>query len=186
MNKSALVILLAASLTSSLAFANHHTFSLGYAHSDVKDFDNLNGVNVQYRYEFDSPIGLLGSFTWMKTHTKQDYLATRDIVHNDIDVNYYSLLAGPAYRINDYVSLYALGGTAWVKASGNTRWVNYGHNEVHHDGISERSASFAWGVGMVMNPVDNLSINLGYEGTKASMDRDYSINGFNVGMGYRF
>ena len=39
---------------------------------------------------------------------------------------------------------------------------------------------------MVMNPVDNLSINLGYECTKASMDRDYSINGFNVGMGYRF
>lgn len=186
MNKSSLAILLVASLTSSLAFANNHTFSLGFAHSDVKGFDNLNGVNVQYRYEFDSPLSLLGSFSWMKTHTKQDYLATRDVVHNDIDVNYYSLLAGPAYRINDYVSLYALGGAAWVKATGNTRWVNYGNNEVNHDGISEKSASFAWGVGMVMNPLDNLSINLGYEGTKASLGRDYTIKGFNAGMGYRF
>lgn len=39
---------------------------------------------------------------------------------------------------------------------------------------------------MVMNPSDTLSVNIGYEGTKASMDRNYSINGFNVGIGYRF
>ncbi len=186
MNKSSLAILLAASLTSSLAFANNHTFSLGFAHSEVTGFDNLNGVNVQYRYEFDTPLSLIGSFSWMKAHAKQDYLAAYDIVHNDIDVNYYSLLAGPAYRINRYVSFYAVGGTAWVKATGNTRWVNYGDNKVSHDGISEKSASFAWGVGMVMNPVDNISINIGYEGTKASLGSDYSINGFNVGMGYRF
>lgn len=186
MNKVSAAFLLAVSLTSSLAMANNHTFSLGFAHSDVKGFDNLNGVNVQYRYEFNSPLSLLTSFSWMKAHAKQDYLATRDVVHDDIDVNYYSLLAGPAYRINDYVSFYAIGGTAWVKTTGDSRWVKYGSNEVNHGGISEKSASFAWGVGMVMNPLDSLSINLGYEGTKASLGRDYTIKGFNVGMGYRF
>ena len=186
MNKSSLAILLVASLTSSMALATHHTFSLGYAHSEAQGFDNLNGVNVQYRFEFDSPLSLLSSFSWMKAHAKEDYVAARAIVHNDIDVNYYSLLAGPAYRLNDYVSFYAIGGTAWVKTNGNTRRVNYGNNQVSHGGISKKSASFAWGVGMVMNPFNTFSINLGYEGTKASLDRDYSFNGFNVGMGYRF
>jgi len=186
MKKVSLAILLTASLASSMAQANNHTFSVGFAHSEVHGFDNLNGVNAQYRYEFGSPISLLGSFSWMKAHAKQEYLAGSDIVHNDIDLNYYSLLAGPAYRLNDYVSFYAVGGTAWVKATGNTRWMTYGNNEVNHNGISEKSASFAWGVGMVMNPFNALSINLGYEGTKANLDRNKAINGFNVGMGYRF
>lgn len=186
MNKSSLVILLAASLTSSLAIANNHTFSIGYAQSQVQDFDTLNGVNVQYRYEFDSPLSFLGSFSWMKAHGTQKYFATNDLVHNDIDLDYYSLLGGPAYRINDYVSFYVVGGAAWVKASGNTSWWNNGKDYMGRESISEKSTSFAWGVGMVMNPTDNMSINVGYEGTRADLQGNYSINGFSVGMGYRF
>ncbi|WP_156964249.1 Ail/Lom family outer membrane beta-barrel protein, partial [Trabulsiella guamensis] len=51
---------------------------------------------------------------------------------------------------------------------------------------SEKSTSFAYGFGVTFNPVDNLSINAGYEGTQANLDGNRSINGFNVGVGYRF
>lgn len=186
MNKISLAILLTAFLSSSMAYADKHTVSIGYAQSKAQGFDDLNGVNVQYRYEFDSQLSVLGSFSYMKGNGEQDYFATNDVVHNNVDVNYYSLLAGPAYRINDYVSLYALGGVAYVKASGNTQWWNNGYDYMGQESISEKSASFAWGVGVIINPTDNFSVNVGYEGTQTDLQGNYSINGFNVGIGYRF
>ncbi|HGY3897656.1 TPA: Ail/Lom family outer membrane beta-barrel protein [Klebsiella aerogenes] len=105
---------------------------------------------------------------------------------NSVDMKYYSLLVGPAYRINNYVSLYALGGAAYVKATGSTKWINVGDVTANYEDISEKSTSFAYGAGMIINPVENLSVNIGYEGTQADLAGNYSINGFSVGIGYRF
>lgn len=65
-------------------------------------------MNVQYRYEWDAPLSVIGSFTYMSGDDDQRYYVDSDSVKNSIDVKYYSLMAGPAYRINEYVSLYAL------------------------------------------------------------------------------
>ncbi|BAS35805.1 TPA: Ail/Lom family outer membrane beta-barrel protein [Klebsiella variicola] len=186
MNKMSLAVLLVVSMTSGMVFADNHTVSIGYAQSKVQDFDNINGVNLQYRYEFDSPVSVLASFSYMQGDGEQNYHYYGDSVKNSADVKYYSLLVGPAYRINNYVSFYALGGAAYVKATGTTKWINVGDVTANYEDISEKSTSFAYGVGVIINPVENFSVNIGYEGTQADLAGNYSINGFNVGIGYRF
>lgn len=186
MTKISLAVLLAAGLASGATLADDHTVSVGYAQSKVQDFKNIRGVNLQYRYEFNSPVSFLGSFTYMKGDDDQNYYVDNDAVHNHVEAKYYSLMAGPAYRFNEYVSLYALGGIARTKAEGNTTWNNYGDGYVGRESISEKSTSFAYGAGIIINPTENFSINAGYEGTTADINGDVSINGFNVGVGYRF
>ncbi|MBL5901087.1 Ail/Lom family outer membrane beta-barrel protein [Lelliottia amnigena] len=187
MKHISLAVFVAASLVSGAALADNHTVSLGYAQSKVENFKNIRGVNAQYRYEWDSPLSVMGSFTYMSGDEDQNYFVDSDSVKNHIDVKYYSLMAGPAYRINEYVSLYALGGVARTKADGDTKWVNAGDGYTQKDSISEKSTSFAYGAGVQFNPTADLAINVGYEGTNADLQGDsYSINGWNLGVGYRF
>jgi hypothetical protein len=89
-------------------------------------------------------------------------------------------------QIEEYVSLYALGGAARVKADGHTTWVNGGDNYTQRDSISEKSTSFAYGAGVQFNPTPELAIGVGYEGTTADLGDDYGINGWNLTVGYRF
>jgi len=186
MKKISLAVFVAASLASGAALADNHTVSLGYAQSKVENFKNIRGVNAQYRYEWDSPLSVIGSFTYMSGDDDQKYYVDSDSVKNHIDVKYYSLMAGPAYRINEYVSLYALGGVAHTKADVDTKWVNAGDGYTQKDSLSEKSTSFAYGAGVQFNPTEELAVNVGYEGTNADIDGSHSINGWNVGVGYRF
>ena len=186
MKKISLAVCVAASLASGAALADNHTVSLGYAQSKVENFKNIRGINAQYRYEWDSPLSVIGSFTYMSGDDDQKYYVDSDSVKNHIDVKYYSLMAGPAYRINEYVSLYALGGVAHTKADVDTKWVNAGDGYTQKDSLSEKSTSFAYGAGVQFNTTDELAVNVGYEGTNADIDGSHSINGWNVGVGYRF
>jgi putative virulence related protein PagC len=186
MKKLPLAVLLTTAMAGSVALAANHTASVGYAQSKVQDFDDIRGVNLQYRYETGAPLSLLTSFTYMKGKGKQHYMLSGDTVNNHINIKYYSLQAGPAYRINDNFSLYALGGVAHTKATGKTHWINVDSDAVHYEGISEKSTSFVYGFGMLLNPLDNLSVNVGYESTQAKLAGNRDINGFNVGVGYRF
>lgn len=186
MKKISLGLLAAACLMSGAALADSQTVSVGYAQSKVEDFKNIRGVNLQYRYEIDSPVSFMGSFTYMSGDEDQHYYVASDSVKNSVDVKYYSLLVGPAWRINEYVSLYALGGVAHAKADGETKWVNAGDNFTVRENISEKSTSFAWGAGVQFNPTENLALNIGYEGTNVDIEGSRAINGFNVGVGYRF
>ncbi|MEX9226025.1 Ail/Lom family outer membrane beta-barrel protein [Providencia rettgeri] len=163
-----------------VAQADNHTVSIGYAQSKVQDFKNIRGVNVQYRYEWDSPISVLGSFSYMKG---DDSWSGSDF-NQKTDMKSYSLLAGPAYRFNDMFSLYGLLGMSHTKADGHYEGITATSSFREH--YSDSSNNLAYGVGIIINPMENLSINAGYEGTKASMDGSHSINGFNVGIGYRF
>ena len=44
---------------------SNHTVSMGYAQSKIEDGFTLKGVNVKYRYEWDSPVSVITSFTYM-------------------------------------------------------------------------------------------------------------------------
>jgi opacity protein-like surface antigen len=65
MKKVSLAILAAATMMSGAVLADNHTVSLGYAQSDFENLGDIRGVNVQYRYEWDSPLSVMGSFTYM-------------------------------------------------------------------------------------------------------------------------
>lgn len=186
MKKIALAVLLATGMTSGAVLADNHTFSAGYAQSEVKGFKDLKGVNLQYRYEFDSPFSVVGSFSWMKSDEDYTDRLSQDEISSTVEIKYYSLLVGPAYRLNDYVSLYALGGVAHVKGEDNYTWVNYGDGYTETDTATAKGTGFAWGAGIIVNPMENLSLTAGYEGTNVDLEGSRNINGFNIGVGYRF
>ncbi|WP_072010861.1 MULTISPECIES: Ail/Lom family outer membrane beta-barrel protein [unclassified Serratia (in: enterobacteria)] len=117
--------LVAALGLSSLAQADQHTVSLGYAQSKVQDLHNINGVNLKYRYEWDSPVSVIGSFTYMSGKDDYSYLLARDIIDNKVDLKYYSLSVGPAYRFNEFVSIYGLLGFSHNKVDYSSSWNNY-------------------------------------------------------------
>ena len=182
---TALALLCSGLLLSNSVLADNHTLSVGYAQSKVEDFKNIRGVNLQYRYEWNSPVSIIGSFSYMKG---DDSYSERVEAFDDIsgyngktDVKYYSLLAGPAYRINDYFSLYALVGMAHTKAEDKVTYLTQYSEE-----FSASKTSFAYGAGVVINPTDYLSVNIGYEGTRVKFNDNVAVNGFNIGLGYRF
>ncbi len=191
MKKLSLALLLAAATLSGSALAEYQSVTVGYAQSKVEDFKNIRGVNLQYRYEFDDMVGVMASFNYMKnselkggkdTGYEQGYEISRS---RNADMKYYSVLVGPTFRLNDYVSLYALGGLAHTKAELNDTWNIINIYELESKS-SEKSSAFAYGLGVIINPTAALSISLGYEGTETDFGKKYSINGFNIGLGYNF
>ena len=122
MKKLSVLSAIILSVASGSVLADNHSFSVGYAQSKIQDFKNIRGVNLQYRYEWDSPVSIMGSFSWMKGDGNQEYHSYGDSIKNQVDAKYYSLLTGPVWRINDYMSLYAAGGVAHVKADGKTAY----------------------------------------------------------------
>ncbi|WP_049850663.1 Ail/Lom family outer membrane beta-barrel protein [Pantoea sp. RIT-PI-b] len=181
---------LAAMTTSAFVKADNHTITLGYAQSKVKDFKDIHGLNVKYRYEWNSPLSIITSFTYLKGSDDGTYSAARDIITRHTDAKYYSLAVGPAYRINSIFSIYGLVGFNHSKVDYNYNWNNYGgggYTDMGNFNGSGKSTNFMYGAGVQINPWSSLTIDIGYEGSKASYEnKDYAINGFNIGVGYRF
>lgn len=182
MKKIALAVIgVSALLGTSSALADNHTVSLGYAQAKVQGFKNIRGVNAQYRYEWDSPVSVIGSLTYMKGDESYSLRENDSGYDGKTDLKYYSLLAGPAYRINDYVSLYAVAGLAHTKVKDKTTYLTQYTEE-----DNSNKTSFAYGAGIAVNPVENMSVSVAYEGTRVKYNDNVSINGFNVTVGYRF
>ncbi len=159
----------------------NHTVSLGYAQSKVPDLKNIRGMNAQYRYEWDSPVSVMGSLTYMKGDDSYSLRENSSGYDGKATMKYYSLLAGPAYRINDYVSLYALAGFTHTKVVDQVTYLTQ-YSETYKGNRS----TVAYGAGVILNPLNNISINIGYEGTRVKYNGIAPINGFNIGAGYRF
>lgn len=173
-NIISIAVLTCLSAISINAMAADQTVSIGYAQTKVDDFKDIKGVNFQYIYETESlPVGVAVSTSFMsgkKTETEDNISATGK-------VKYFSLLAGPSYRFNEYVSTYGLLGFA------NTKF------KVESDDYSDKTSKtdFAYGVGVSINPIENMAVNIGYEGTRAKYEGDkIKFNGFNIGVGYKF
>lgn len=185
MKKLSLAILAATTLMSGSALADNHTVSVGYAQSKMDNFKDIRGVNVQYRYEWNSAFSAIGSFSYMSADQDEKEEENVSVFKASTKAEYTSLLVGPAYRINEYVSVYALGGLAYVKFESD--WKTSDSMSTYDRGHgSWNSTSFAWGAGVQVNPTQDLAISLGYEGTTADFDGSYGINGFNINVGYRF
>lgn len=52
--------------------------------------------------------------------------------------------------------------------------------------FNESKMSLAWGAGIAFNPTSYLSVNIGYEGTRAKYNKYVTFDGFNMSIGYRF
>ena len=183
MSRKLLVPLIMTSLSLCAANAQavgENTLSLGYAQSHAKvNGDKLKekpkGFNVKYRYEFDNQWGMIGSFVY--THQGYDYhWNSRKI--GSIDLDYYSLAAGPVYRFNDYISAYGLVGVAHGQME--VALNNFSYNGKENQ---QSKSAFAYGAGLQFNPYPNIAIDASYEYTKLD---DVTVGTWMLGLGYRF
>ncbi|ECO0902164.1 outer membrane beta-barrel protein [Salmonella enterica subsp. enterica serovar Newport] len=173
MNKITVAVL-ACLAVGSIGVANaSQTVSLGYAQTQVNitHSNQMPGFNVKYHWEDDnSGAGVIGSFAYTQKNASNDYESGK--------LTYYSVTAGPSYRFNDYVNIYALLGVA------------YGKIEVDNAYISgwESSTAFAYGAGVQVNPVENVAIDASYVYTQFSDDYNNSVGAgtWMLGVGYRF
>ncbi|WP_413725821.1 Ail/Lom family outer membrane beta-barrel protein [Sodalis sp. RH16] len=168
---------------------SNHTVSMGYAQSKIKDGASLKGVNAKYRYEWDSPVSIISSLTYMGASHTEEERHSFDSRFEKTKFKYLSLSAGPAYRFNEFVSVYTLIGASFDKFSDNVWSVTHGSkNKTDQSSSTDKSTGFMYGAGIQINPRHNITVDIGYEGSRAKdNDNDrYSINGFNVGVGYRF
>ncbi|TKI06146.1 Ail/Lom family outer membrane beta-barrel protein [Martelella alba] len=195
MKKLYLALLACATLGNSFhaAAETHHTVSLGYAQSErVKDEGNPftpKGVNVKYRYEWDSPVSVISSLTYLSSKTSSQTATFSYIDINNAHTKLFNFSVGPAYRFNEFVSLYGLVGMNYtqIKSQGyeqNRQDKTLTHS--YHD--SEKSANMLFGAGLQFNPRQDMAIDIGYEGIryKATGEKSNILNTFNIGIGYRF
>lgn len=177
MIKKVIVLTAIFTFTTQNALAETQAVSAGYAHSNINNTSiNLDGINLRYSYEWDLPLGMMGTFTWMQGHkSTTDDTGSR----YNLKGKYYSLMAGPVYRISEPVSVYASLGVA----NTDVKLKSKADNVI----LSSYSTSLAWGAGIIINSTDNFNLTVGYEGSRAHIyDDHYSITGFNAGIGFRF
>ncbi|WP_313069392.1 outer membrane protein OmpX [Atlantibacter hermannii] len=161
---SALACVLAVSVGTASAATS--TVSGGYAQSDYQGVMNkANGFNLKYRYENDTPLGYIGSFTYTeKDRTDADYRKGQ----------YYGITAGPAFRINDWASIYGVVGVGYGKYQDRS-YPNY------NDSTSDYG--FSYGAGMQFNPMENVALDVSYEQSRI---RSVDVGTWIAGVGYRF
>ncbi|BDN39878.1 outer membrane protein [Escherichia coli] len=150
-------ICLAVSGAPAWASEQQATLSAGYLHArtSAPGSDNLNGINVKYRYEFTDTLGMVTSFSYAGDRNRQltRYSDTRwheDSVRN----RWFSVMAGPSVRVNEWFSAYAMAGVAYSRVStfsgdylrvtdnkGKTHDVLTGSDDGRHS-----NTSLAWGL----------------------------------------
>jgi len=174
------------------ASADDHTVTLGYAESKMPvnylgDI-TLKGATLKYRYEWDNPVSIITSLTYLGGNLSFDgqrkngnRVSTYDKYRN------WSIAAGPAYRFNEFISIYGLAGINLFKH--NSGYKESDNNKLIEDSnIKYRTTSFLYGAGVQINPMPNFTLDVGYEGTRNSSGdgSTLKLNGFNIGVGYRF
>lgn len=165
------------SLFTGSVFAESQSLSVGYTTGYLSaggygsHDGHPNGMNFKYRYEFNDKWGVIGAFTFA-----DDVLGEGPAL---AEWGYTSYMAGPSWRLNDYVSIYYLMGLAHadthVKASHTTKY---------------KKNAFASSIGAQINPWKNVVLDIGYEYAKfndyprSKIDIESGL--FIVGVGYRF
>ena len=163
---SALAAVLAVSAGTAVAATS--TVTGGYAQSDMQGVMNkTNGFNLKYRYEQDNnPLGAIGSFTYTEKDRSEDGAYNK--------AQYYGITAGPAFRLNDWASIYGVVGVGYGK-------FQQAENVVNHSDSSDYG--FSYGAGMQFNPIEDVAIDVSYEQSRI---RSVDVGTWIAGVGYRF
>ena len=194
MKKSSLFLFVSCLCLTPVAMAEQ-SVSIGYAQGKVTDGDTVRGVNVKYNYEFSNQWGVLASTTYMQGDSSVGANQLPDISPDkwgeaSRDTKYFSVMAGPSYRINNNINVYGVVGIARTSAKGQAQWLNHEGGKYVHRGdfsVKDTSTGLGYGAGVQINPTANIVVDLAYEGARSSNAlENKNLNAFNVGLGYRF
>jgi len=170
---SALACVVALGVSTS-AFADTSTVTAGYAQGDMQGVANkANGFNLKYRYEQDNnPLGVIGSFTYIEddsTPASGDYRKGQ----------YYGITAGPAYRLNDWASIYGVVGVGY----GKSQYTESAASTAGREKYDSSDYGFSYGAGLQFNPIENVALDVSYEQSRI---RSVDVGTWIAGVGYRF
>ncbi|MBP2170527.1 outer membrane protein X [Erwinia toletana] len=145
------------------------TVTGGYAQSDYQGVANkANGFNLKYRYENGSDaLGWIGSFTYTEKDTTTDGFYNKG--------HYYGVTAGPAFRLNDWASIYGVVGVGYGKVNVN--------DKTTRNTADGSDYGFSYGAGLQFNPIQNVALDVGYEQSRI---RSVDVGTWIVGAGYSF
>ncbi|MEG3134474.1 outer membrane protein OmpX [Rouxiella sp. T17] len=160
-------------LSTSSAFAGTSTVTGGYAQGDAQGVLNkVKGFNLKYRYEFDdTPWGVIGSATYLEKSDSYGDTYKKG--------TYYGVTAGPAFRINDWASIYGVVGVSvaeWDTIQNAQSTTDRRRNE-------PTDAGFTYGAGLQFNPIENVALDFSYEQSRI---RNTDVGTWIAGVGYRF
>ncbi|WP_432756289.1 phage minor tail protein L [Escherichia coli] len=141
---------------------------------------------------FPGRIMLANTCTWTYRGDECGYSGPATRWHEDSVRNrWFSVMAGPSVRVNEWFSAYAMAGMAYSRVStfsgdylrvtdnkGKTHDVLTGSDDGRHS-----NTSLAWGAGVQFNPTESVAIDVAYEGSGSG---DWRTDGFIVGVGYKF
>ncbi|MRS13837.1 outer membrane protein OmpX [Enterobacteriaceae bacterium RIT691] len=163
---SALALVLAASAGTAVAATS--TVTGGYAQSDMQgEANKAGGFNLKYRYEQDNnPLGVIGSFTYTEKNGNGEGTYNKS--------QYYGITAGPAYRINDWASIYGVVGLGYGK---------FQSTDFPGNKSDMSDYGFSYGAGMQFNPIENVALDFSYEQSRI---RNVDVGTWIAGVGYRF
>lgn len=162
---SAIACVLAVSVGTASAATS--TVTGGYAQGDIKNvYNKAKGFNLKYRYENDTQLGYVGSFTYIEKDGKHDGDYRKG--------QYYGITAGPALRLNDWASVYGVIGVGYGKFQDAVSLT---------DNSSHSGYGFSYGAGVQFNPIENVALDFSYEQSRV---RSHDIGTWIVGAGYRF
>ncbi|TXQ60275.1 Ail/Lom family outer membrane beta-barrel protein, partial [Escherichia coli] len=167
-------ICLAVSGAPAWASEQQATLSAGYLHAltNTTGSDDLNGINVKYRYEFTDTLGLITSFSYANAEGEQKTHYNDTRWHEDSVRNrWFSVMAGPSVRVNEWFSAYALAGVSYARVSSFagdyvTLTSDEGKKQEHltrSDSGRRSHTALTYSAGVQINPTENIVVDLAYE-----------------------
>ncbi|WP_158367472.1 Ail/Lom family outer membrane beta-barrel protein [Candidatus Williamhamiltonella defendens] len=147
---------------------------------------NPIGFNLKYRYQIDPQLGIISSFAylWKKERAVIKNDTSGIISDHSSKFNYYSLLIGPSYRFNKWVSVYTAAGVAYSKGKiqidGNATTKQIGDPEP----ADMKKTSPAGMLGFQVNPLPNIVADLSYEYAKMAGGQKRGV--LAISLGTRF
>jgi len=184
--------------SAAMAHGSHErpTMSLGYEQGHISDFGRIRGGNFRFQYENAKPWGMMGSLTAMKNNWQDEFTSCKKVDKDcrenyrkdhafDKKAEYYSIMAGPTYRLTENLSVFALGGISLSRVEFPARIVM--PVSASHDPHGQSSSQYAYSTGITLNPADNLALTAGYEGSRTRFDdKKHPVESVFMDVGYRF
>ncbi|MEQ4924612.1 Ail/Lom family outer membrane beta-barrel protein [Proteus hauseri] len=156
------------------------TLSAGYAQIKPEGQNPMHGGSISFRQELNQQFGLVVTGTYAQKEYDFDKPA-KEILKN-VDTRYYSVMAGPTLRLNDFISVYGTAGISQIQMK------NIHGKDIKQEKIKKNA--FSWGAGLMINPVEMVSISIGYENSRYKIkqisDNRMVVDGFVANIGYRF
>lgn len=178
-------ICLAAIICTTNTFADN-AVSLGYSHGKVSNGDNLRGANIKYSHSGEE-WGILTAVNFMsgsKKNISGSYESDR-FLSGERDTQYFSIMVGPTYKINQYLTAYGTLGLAHTSSDLNSIIVGESRTGTLSQSIS--TTSLAYALGLQAHVTEKFLIDFSYEGASSNNAlNNERLNAFTVGVGYKF